>query len=276
MKKEIKFQLKNAICSTGFLSVSIIMVMFSLVSFILSCIPEYGKDITNVAPAEANFFFNGFYNSVYSRIFFIILPFAACAAYSDSYVSDYTNNRLSLCLTKTGIKKYYFSKLIAVFFCGTLVIFLPQVLNYVLCTITFPINSTNEYGWDLWQSYTYCNDNLVGRPEFLFKRLYIFSPYLYFALYMLISSVASGLIAVIGYQLSYLVRNKIFAISFMFAAINLADMSGALNYVNIGNYIFGCSVGAGTYSYFVLTFAIYIIFAILPAPLAIKRLKNCL
>lgn len=276
MKKEIKFQLKNAICSTGFLSVSIIMIIFSLGCFILSCIPEYGKDITNVAPAEANFFFNGFYNSVYSRIFFIILPFAACAAYSDSYVSDYTNNRLSLCLTKTGIKKYYFSKLIAVFLCGAFVIFLPQLLNYVLCTIAFPINSTNVYGWDLWQSYTYCNGNLVGCPEFLFKRLYIYSRYLYFILYMFISSAAGGLIATIGYQLSYFVRNKIFAISFMFAAINLADMSDALSYISIERYIFGCSVGIGTYATFVLTFAIYILFAALPTPFAIKRLKNCI
>lgn len=276
MKKAIRFQLKNAICSTGFLSISIIMVIFSLGCFAISCIAEYGNDIISVAPAQANFFFNGSYNSVYTKIFFIILPFAACAVFSDSYVTDFANNRLAVLLARFGAKKYYFSKLTAVFLCGAFVIFLPQLLNYILCSVAFPIHSTNEYGWDLWQSYTYCNDGLVGCPEFLFKRLYIFSPYLYFILYMLISSLAAGLMAVIAYQFSFFIRNRIFAISVMFILLNLAGMLPALQFVNIEYCIFGCQVGGSTYTYFILTFAIYIVLAIIPTPLALKRLKNCI
>lgn len=276
MKKAIRFQLKNAICSTGFLSISIIMVIFSLGCFVISCIAEYGNDITSVAPAQANFFFNGFYNSVYTRIFFIILPFAACAAFSDSYVTDFANNRLAVLLARFGAKKYYFSKMTAVFLCGAFVIFLPQVLNYILCSVTFPLHSTNDYGWDLWQSYTYCNNGLVGCPEFLFKRLYIFSPYLYFILYMLISSLAAGLMAVTAYQFSFFIRNRIFAISIMFIILNLAGMLPALQSVSIEYYIFGCSAGGNTYIYFILTLAIYVVLAVLPTSFALKRLKNCL
>lgn len=276
MKKEIKFQLNNALCSPGFISVCIAMTLFSAVCFIISCVTEYKTDIISVAPASAQFFFNAFYNASYTRVFSVILPLAACAAYSDSYLSDYNANRLPLCLARTKLPDYYFSKLIAVFFCGSFVIVFPQVLNYILCIIAFPIESTNEYGLDLWQSTVYAKDVFVGGSYFLFKKLYILSPYLYFILYIMISGFVSGLIAVIAYQLSYFIRNRIFILSFMFVAMNLSDALLTSTKFDINGYIFGCSVGGQTYLYFILTIGIYILFAALPTPFVIKRLKNCL
>lgn len=276
MKKEIKFQLNNALCSPGFISVCIAMVIFSAVCFIISCVTEYKTDIISVAPASAQFFFNAFYNASYTRVFSVILPLAACAAYSDSYLSDYNANRLPLCLARVKLPDYYFSKLIAVFFCGSFVIVFPQVLNYILCIIAFPIESTNEYGLDLWQSTVYAKDVFVGGSYFLFKRLYILSPYLYFILYIMISGFVSGLIAVIAYQLSYFIRNRIFVLSFMFVAMNLSDALLTSTKFDINGYIFGCSVGGQTYLYFILTIGIYILFAALPTPFVIKRLKNCI
>ena len=276
MNKNIKLQLKIAICSSGFLSMFVIMVIFSLVSFVLSCISELGNDITSVTSAEANFFLNGAYNSVSVKIFSIIMPFAACAAFSDSYVADYNDNRLSIILARSGEKKYYFSKMITVFLCGSIVIFLPQILNFLLCCIAFPINSTNEYGWDLWQSHLYDTDYLVGSTTFLFKRLYISSPYLYFILYMVISSSTAGVMAIISYQLSFFIRNRVFTISFMFILLNLAGMLPYLQSFNIEYYIYGCYVGGDTPIYFIITSAIYIVIALIPTPFALKRLKNCL
>lgn len=275
MIKEIKFQINNALCSPGFISVCILMAVFSMVCFIISCITEYKTDIISVAPANAQFFFNAFYNASYTRIFSVILPFAACAAYSDSYLSDYNGNRLPICLTRTKLSDYYFSKLIAVFFCGSFVILFPQVLNYILCMIAFPMESTNEYGLDLWQSTVYVEDVFVGGSYFLFKKLYIFSPYLYFIFYIIISGFVSGLIAVFAYQLSYFIKNRIFVLSFMFVAMNLSDALFTSTKFDINGYIFGCSVGGQTYLYFILTIAIYILLAALPTPFAIKRLKNC-
>lgn len=276
MMKEIKFQLNNALCSPGFISVCVAMVIFSAVCFIISCVTEYKTDIISVAPASAQFFFNAFYNASYTRVFSVILPLAACAAYSDSYLSDYNANRLPLCLARTKLPDYYFSKLIAVFFCGSFVIVFPQVLNYILCIIAFPIESTNEYGLDLWQSTVYAKDVFVGGSYFLFKKLYILSPYLYFILYIMISGFVSGLIAVISYQLSYFIRNRIFILSFMFVAMNLSDALLTSTKFDINGYIFGCSVGRQTYLYFILTIGIYILFAALPTPFVIKRLKNCI
>lgn len=276
MMKEIKFQLNNALCSPGFISVCVAMVIFSAVCFIISCVTEYKTDIISVAPASAQFFFNAFYNASYTRVFSVILPLAACAAYSDSYLSDYNANRLPLCLARTKLPDYYFSKLIAVFFCGSFVIVFPQVLNYILCIIAFPIESTNEYGLDLWQSTVYAKDVFVGGSYFLFKKLYILSPYLYFILYIMISGFVSGLIAVISYQLSYFIRNRIFILSFMFVAMNLSDALLTSTKFDINGYIFGCSVGGQTYLYFILTIGIYILFAALPTPFVIKRLKNCI
>lgn len=94
-----------------------------------------------------------------------------------------------------------------------------QILNLLLCLVAFPLDSTNQYTWDFWQSDTYTVT--ITDPAFLFKGLYIISLYLYILFHMLISSIASALIAVIAFQLSFIVQNRIFVLSFMFVAVNL-------------------------------------------------------
>lgn len=129
MAKYFKFQMKNALTSTGFIRILIFMTAFGVVSFIVKCIFVYQSDILSVQVAFSQFFFNGF-NDEYVAIFSIIFPFACCAVFSDSYISDSTRNYIGICLIKGNIKQYFFSKMLAVFACGFLVIFAPQIVNF--------------------------------------------------------------------------------------------------------------------------------------------------
>lgn len=70
-----------------------------------------------------------------------------------------------------------------------------------LCLIAFPLNGTQRYGWDLFQDYTYWYN--VSDPHFFFQHLYLYSPYLYYLLYMLLSALVAGLFAVAAWQFSF-------------------------------------------------------------------------
>ncbi len=270
MKKEINFQLKSAFASPGFLRLTLVGVIYGIGCFLITSFLAYNDDIIRIPAAYNQFFANG-NNSFMPIIFKMMLPFIACAAFSDSYLSDSDNNYIPICITRINAKKYYFSKMIAVFTAGAFVIFLPQILNYLLCLVAYPLNSTIENTLDLWQAETYT----VILPNLLFKRLYVLSPYLYFLLYIFISSFAAGVISVIAYQLSYFIKHKIFVLSFMFIVINL--WSVLCETYDIPLDILKCIIGNDItphYFYFFLIMFMYIAAAILPTPFAIRKVKE--
>ena len=274
MKKYIKFQLKNAFTSSGFLRILLFVIALSLVAFAIKCFSVYKADITGVPSAYSQFFFNGI-NFEYISVVSIIFPFIVCAAYSDSFVSDLKSNYISVCIIKGNAKQYFFSKMIAVYICGALIVFLPQLINYLLCIITFPLKSTNVYTWDLWQSDFFINS---FNEHFFFKDLYLFSPYAYFLLYIFISSFMAGFIALIAFQASFFVKNKVFVISFMFIVMNMISRfleNASIDY-NLYEYIFGNYTAGQVFSNMIIVFGFYIILAFAPTPLTLKKLRDCI
>lgn len=270
MRKAIRFQITNAFHSTGFLRVCILSLFFSVLCFIICCAMDFNADILSVQAAYMQFFPNRIAEA--RVIVGIIMPLLACTAYSDSYLSDLNNNYFPVCATRMNAKKYYFSKLIAVFFCGAFVLFLSQIVNYLLCLIAFPFDSTNLYTNELMQSELYT----IELKDVMFKGLYIFSPYLYFLLYIFISSAFSGLIAVIGYQLSFFVKNKIFVMSFAFIFINMFSIFCEFYSVRLDvlKCLFGLEVPSPSYLQFALIAAIYIFAAAAPIPFALRRVRD--
>ena len=270
MKRAIRFQLKNAFHSTGFLRVCLLSLLFSVLCFIVCCVADFKADILSVQAAYMQFFPNRLAEA--RLIAGIIMPLLACCAYSDSYLSDLGNHYFPVCATRMTAEKYYFSKLISVFFCGAFVFFLPQIVNYLLCLIAFPIESTNVYTNELMQSDLYT----FYLKDIMLKRLYIFSPYLYYLLYIFISSAFSGLIAVIGYQLSFFVKNKIFVMSFAFIFINMFSIFCEFYSVKLDvlKCLFGLEVPCPSYIQFMIIAAIYIFAALSPIPFALRRVKD--
>ncbi|MCD7872357.1 MAG: hypothetical protein LUG21_03465 [Clostridiales bacterium] len=206
MKNELTFQLKSAFYSRNFIIVTSVSVLFGVICFFIKCVQCFGLDIIYIPDGYQQFFANVRSNDEFASIFSIAAPFLVCAAFSDSYVNDYNNYFVPVCLVREGKNKYYFSKLTAVFICGAFVIMAPQLINLILCMIAFPADSTYKYTWDLWQADIYTTD--ISSDWFLFKGLYILSPYLYFFVFTAISGIISGLIAVISFQISFLLKTK--------------------------------------------------------------------
>lgn len=276
MKKELNFQLKSAFYSKNFLIVSLISILFGVVCFFIKCFECYGTDIINIPSAYQQFFTNARSNDSFVAILSIVSPFLICAAFSDSYVTESNNLFAPICIIREGKNKYFFSKLITVFICGAFVMVIPQLINMILCVITFPFESSYMYTWDLWQADIYTVD--IANDWFLFKNLYILSPYVYFLVFILISGILSGIIAVISFEISFFVKNRIFVTSFMFIFINLSNVlfeSYMIPY-NIMHCMFGLSVSGITFQSFLITVAVYLSVMIFLIPFSLRRLKNCL
>lgn len=275
MKTAIRFQLKNAIYSRNFVLVSAVSAIYGIICFIINCVPYFGQDIINVPSAYQQFFANGRSNDDFVAVFSVAAPFLIAAAFSDSYIIEEQNRYIPLCLIREGKNKYYFSKLIVVFLCGAFVVILPQILNFLLCLISFPLESTYLYTWDLWQADIYTVD--MKSAWFLFKDLYVFSPYLYFICYIAISGILAGVIATISFQISFFIKNKILVTSFMFIFINLSSVLFETYLIpyNIMNCMFGLSVGSISYESFLITCGLYFVGAIVLTPVSLRRLRNC-
>lgn len=273
MKSNLNFQLKNALYSKNFLLVSTVSIVFGVVCFFIECFQYYKQDIINIPSAYQQFFANAHSNDFFI-IFSVALPFLAATAFSDSYALEYGNNFVPICLSRAGKNKYFFSKMVSVFLCGAFAVMISQIVNLFLCVCTFPLESTYLYSWDLWQADIYTVD--MTEDEFLFKELYIFSPYAYFLLFILISGILSGVIAVISFEVSLFIKNRIFINSFMFVFINLSNIYFEVYEVpySISDYMFGLTVGR-TYKAFLITCLFYIALMLLMIPLALRRMKNC-
>lgn len=261
--------------SPGFIMVIIFTAVFSIVCFAVNCIPWLGNDVINLPASYMQYMGNGI-NMIMVKVFSLIFPFLSCCAFSDSYLSDFYSNNLHIILLRCDKTKYYFSKLLTVFCGGFIVIVFPQLLNLLLCIVAFPLESTNIYTWDLWQAETYTY--IIKESFFLFRNSYIISPYLYIMIYLIISGVAGGLVALIAFQLSFFVKNKIFVLSAMFVSINLTNVFYSSRGIcfDISSYMFGYNAGGQNYRDFAIVFAIYIIAAFIPSFFVTKRLKNCI
>lgn len=265
--------MKNMINSPGLILVMIFDTLFAVVCFVVNCVQWIGSDIVNLPPAYTQYMSNGV-NMSMVMIFSIIFPLLACAPFSDSYLLDFNSHLLPVLLTRCKRKEYYYSKLTAVFCSGFIAVVYPQLLNMLMCLMAFPVESTNIYTWDLWQEDIYVS--IISEPTFLFRGLYLVSPYLYLALFLLISSVVGGLVAVIAYQLSFVVHNRIVVLSAMFVIINLASVFYTSRdiYLDIGSYMFGYRFDGRNYRDFIIVIAMYFLAAFIPQFFAIRRLKN--
>ena len=184
---------------TGFWVAMAFGVLYAVGYFVAMCLRNMHLDAIAQPTPYSAYSTHGL--SFTTPYFMYLFPILACISFSDSSLYERNNHLLAPLLGKMGIGRYYRSKLVAVFCGGFLPIFATQALNMGLCLIAFPLNGTQRYGWDLFQDYTYWYH--VSDPHFFFQRLYLYSPYLYYLLYMLLSALVAGLFAVAAWQFPF-------------------------------------------------------------------------
>jgi hypothetical protein len=132
-----------------------------------------------------------------TELYYFILPLLVCIPFADSLLVDSRSGYMNNYATRTSARNYYLAKVLAVFFSAGLVGMLPLLLNFystsLLLPLLPPIATTGQY---LPVEFT------------MWSGLFYSQPLLYIALYMLITFVFSGLIALVALLLSFAIKNR--------------------------------------------------------------------
>lgn len=192
-----------------------IMMLVCIAAFVVSCIQNYSVDLTRVLSADKTFILrdlgsNFLFLLVYILPVFVVLPFA------DSYYTDQKENIVPLVVTRTGVKKYFFSKLYSVAISSTIVTLIPFSVNYILGLIAFPLVSTNFHkASPSAEQAFYYSDNTLS--HILFPEIFVNHPYLYNLIFMFLLTLFLVICSILVYELSYYIdKSRLFILSMLF------------------------------------------------------------
>ena len=136
--------------------------------------------------------------SLGSSIYFFVFPLLIALPYGWSYSEERKCGYRRMMITKTGKKKYYCAKYVAVFLSGGVAMVLPLIFNFWLTLLVVPailpdVTMNMFYG--------------VFGGSFL-AELYYTVPFLYVAIYLFIDFVYCGFLVCICMAVSGIVRQK--------------------------------------------------------------------
>lgn len=136
--------------------------------------------------------------SLGSSIYFFVFPLLIALPYGWSYSEERKCGYRRMMITKTGKKKYYCAKYVAVFLSGGAAMVLPLIFNFWMTLLVVPailpdVTMNMFYG--------------VFGGSFL-AELYYTVPFLYVAIYLFIDFVYCGFLVCICMAVSGIVRQK--------------------------------------------------------------------
>lgn len=249
------------------------MTIISLGLFLYNCFVLYGADVGNVLSADKLFIGRNYSNPIYLLLQFI-LPLIIVLPFSDIAAYEKAANISPILLTRAGAKKYFHSQLLVSGISSWFVVFIPFMLNFILCLIAFPLQSINTtlaivegiynnyYGADL--------------DKILFPKMFSINPYLYNFVILLLLCFYCSLCAMLVYVISYFYKgNRIFLLLFAFIVNNfliiITDMTGLS--ISPFDYLFSYSTGYMKSEIFLLALFFFMIASILfLAPKCKKKL----
>lgn len=252
------------------------MCLCSVLFFLVNCVKEYGKISFDVHAAKYLLLCGGL-PTVFDLIFSTIFPLIVVIPFSDTFFEERKDKAAEFCLIRQSNSTYYFSKLLAVFFSGFIIIFIPLILNYLLNFIAFPLDSSIDF-----TNFSISNSGVYStgiNTLVLFKNLFAKNMYIYNFLHILLMSFTGAFIAVIVYQFSFFYKNsRIILLCSFFVIYELCYivLSGlGLDGFCIANYMLPSSLFAGqSVLGLILTYTMLILAAILPIPFAKRKLRD--
>ncbi len=213
-----------------------LMMLICIAAFVFACIQNYSADLTRVLSADKTFILRDL-GSDFLFLLVYILPVFAVLPFADSYYTDQKENIVPLVVTRTGVKKYFFSKLYSVAISSAIVTFIPFSVNYILGLIAFPLTSTNFIKASPSAEQTdFYSDNTM--ENILFPKTFVNHPYLYNLIFMVLLTLFLMICSILVYELSYYIdKGRIFILSALFVAndvlILLANTSIAGDFLEL-------------------------------------------
>ncbi|MDO5410606.1 MAG: hypothetical protein Q4F21_09165, partial [Lachnospiraceae bacterium] len=178
---------------------------FALINFISNVFAYSGRDVISMyEPVKILLLADdsgpsGFYFMQLYPIF-VALP----AAFS--FAEDRDSNEIVFMVSKTGVKYYFRSKMIAIFLASFFVFLLPLLMEYVLTLLSFPLNAiADNSNVDMYQEVY-----IEGVRRYLWCDLYIKAPFIYGLFGIVWFAFVSGILNVFAAAIStFKVRFKI-------------------------------------------------------------------
>ena len=236
MIKQVRIEIKNAVNQIEFKVLFAAILLISLISILLNCFQDYGRNILFVR----SYIDNSMYISIKARpimsVFEYLSPLIVMMIYSSSKWKEEKNGMQSMIITRINKKEYYLSKFIANFIIVFGVVLFSGLINLLISYIVYPtVGFDNRWGipvYDLIQRY----DNRA-----LLDLLRIQNPFVYILVKNIIVSTFLATISNIPYCLSFIKHFKemeFIQICIMtFIAIAVASVIGVIFHISFINYI---------------------------------------
>lgn len=208
-KDSIKAQFRLMISGSSFKASFMLLFALSLISYILNIIKYQNTDISQMMSATALFMLND--TAPLVGYLEVMVPIIAVFPFVFSSLDDQELNIYPYIFTRQNRKSYLYSKYIVSIIGGFLILFLPLLINWLLCMVTFPINKNTFWGGynEPYYQATLVGDNwdILSRHSGLpFLKLYLFSPVLYSFFFIFIASLLSSAFSAISFAFSLVLR----------------------------------------------------------------------
>ncbi len=131
-------------------------------------------------------------------IFSVLWPFLVVLPFATSFVEDKKNQCINAAVSRGSYETYLGSKVIASGFGSASVVFIPLLVNLLLCYIVFPHNHNfiyASYQGEMYAPVLLGENRLYASysPTYFLLSLYLANPFLYQFMYLFILGAFSGL-----------------------------------------------------------------------------------
>ena len=159
--------------------------------------------------------------SLWSVLYFFVLPLTACLPFADSLYSDMRSGYAANVVTRGGAGRYFRAKALAVFLTAGAVGVAPQLVNLLGAAMLVPALQPEPTAGTFFIS-----------PSAMLADLFYASPWLYVAFFMVLCFAVCGLIACSCLVFAYLVSNRFMVLvaPFLVCAIAFFALGGAAGY----------------------------------------------
>lgn len=162
--------------------------------------------------------------SLWSVLFFFLLPLLACLPYADSLYTDLKTGYVANAVTRGGLNGYLRAKVCAVFLAAGAVGVVPQLVNLLGTTMLVPALHPEVSAGTFFVS-----------PSSMLADVFYAAPWLYTACFLVLCFIVCGLMACASLVFAFLVSNRFMVLvsPFLVCAISFFALGSAAGYAPI-------------------------------------------
>ncbi len=201
MVRFVSEDVKNCLHTTTYKFLFGIYMLLCMSGFFLTVKKEYGEYRQLIRPFGQYFILESTSCGGFVGYSIILIPFIAIFVYALQTIYERKKGISYTILLRTTKRRYIWGRGIAIFIVNFMTIFIPLVVNYLLCMIAFPKEGLdNKFGvapYDIFNQY---------KPDKLFDMLRIQHPILYDWILILMLSLTVAGLAILSYGITCIVN----------------------------------------------------------------------